>query len=174
MNERLFQRLIAKDWMASKKMLNFAPIGWWECDVFELTKAGYYREYEIKISRSDFFHDANKEREHWPKGGGVWDPVTKSYPPRIKETKHELLAQRDVRGPVQFWYVTPEALVEPREIPTWAGLIEVIKCHGDRWWQKEKKTAPRLHKTKCSPRVVAQLHETCYYRYHNLLQNRNK
>lgn len=174
MNERLIARTLMRDFLASKKMMNFTPIGWWECDVFELTKAGYYREYEIKISRGDFFSDKTKEREFYPRGGVSWDPVTKSYPPRTKESKHELLAARDPRAPVQFWYVMPEGLITLDELPTWAGLIEVIKCHGDRWWPKEKKTAPRLHKTKCDLRVVAQLHETCYYRYHNLLQNRNK
>lgn len=42
---------------------NYTPSGWFESDIFELTKSGYFREYEIKMSLSDFRADAVKARE---------------------------------------------------------------------------------------------------------------
>ena len=33
-------------------MPNFTPGGWWECDLATVTRAGYFVEYEIKLSLS--------------------------------------------------------------------------------------------------------------------------
>jgi len=52
--------LILPRYRQSTVMPNYTPRGWWECDVFELTKAEMFVEYEIKLSRADFRADRNK------------------------------------------------------------------------------------------------------------------
>ena len=36
------------------------PEGWWECDMFSTTKAGFWTEHEIKVSKADFKNDFTK------------------------------------------------------------------------------------------------------------------
>ena len=89
---------------------NFTPRRWWECDVFEVTRAGYFREYEVKMTISDFKADRKKgagldwhyKEGHWHRGPG--------------ESKHKRLEGGDAAGPCQFWFVTPLGLVatEPK------------------------------------------------------------
>lgn len=146
---------------------NYTPVHWWECDIFEITAAGYFREYEIKLTRGDFFADAKKNR---PKNFGrqaTWDSVTKIYTPHEVELKHDLLAVGDIRGPSKFWYLTPENLIKPEELPKWAGLIEFH--FNSVFGFREKVKAPQIHKTKCVENVLSAARETCYYRMHNLL-----
>ena len=122
---------------------NYTPPKWWECDVFEITKAGYFREYEVKCSRSDFFNDSLKTRG--------------------KRNKHKLLQQG--KGPVQFWFVTPQGLVEKAEVPAFAGLIELVDEYGILGATEVVK-APRLHKSKTSLEPLAYL--CAYHRYLSL------
>jgi len=70
-----------------------------ECDVLTVTKQGYLSEYEIKVSRSDFLKDAKKE----------W--------------KHKNL--RDGKRTTRFFYVCPDGLIKPDELPDGYGLIYV-------------------------------------------------
>lgn len=155
----LLRRLFAQHFVIPR----YAPANWWECDVFCLTDSGYYREYEIKVSRSDFKADAAKVRDYGP------------YSPRPTERKHDLLANRDPRGPVQFWYVTTKGLIDLAQVPVWAGLIEVLPgqvYQGGRCSPEfhELKGAPRLHRQKADPKIVEHARGVCYYRYHNLLR----
>lgn len=149
-------------WRRTTLMPHYTPKDWWECDIFELTPSGYFREYEAKTTRSDFFADARKSRKI--------KRINKM------ENKHELLAGRDPRGPVQFWFVTPVGLVQPEEVPEWAGLIEVkdtgrsdYSIYWPRHVPHEVVVAPRLHNKKAYPRVKDQVLKNCYYRMHNML-----
>lgn len=72
--------------------------------------------YEVKVSRSDFL-------------GEVRQPN--------KQRSARLFAD-------EFWYVTPEGLITPDEVPDWAGLMEIVeqpegKRHGrkvgDKWYK---------------------------------------
>lgn len=76
--------------------------GAYEMDLFKLTKSGQLYEYEIKISRSDFFADAKKN----------WSG---------KLSKHELIRQHKHCN--RFFYVVPEGLISIGECPDFAGLI---------------------------------------------------
>lgn len=42
----------------------YTPAGWWENDLFRLTKAGYWYEYEFKSSFRDFKKDFEKVDNH--------------------------------------------------------------------------------------------------------------
>lgn len=70
-----------------------------ECDVFRINESDFVFEYEIKISRSDFFADFKKEK------------------------KHERLRIAADNTPNRFFYVCPENLIKVEEVPVYAGLI---------------------------------------------------
>lgn len=141
---------------------NYTPSGWWECDVFEVTKAGCFYEYEIKLSVADFKADARKENRKWIDGYGEdakYDVTN----------KHDLLSKGDSRGPQRFFFVVPKELADQIVIPAWAGLITV------RYYESAKsrfkasiqteKDAPRLHKQKVNPKVLEHVRGIFYYRF---------
>jgi len=158
--EQITARILQHRWHRSFCLPRYTPWDWWECDVFELTTAGYYREYEIKVTRPDFLNDAAKER--FSQADRLDD--------RKVEKKHDLLMAHDPRGPVQFWYVVPEGLIKLREVPEWAGLIEIIISPPGGWrlYEKVLIEAPRLHGEKCHPKTVEHARGVCYYRMHEL------
>lgn len=108
---------------------NVIPVGYgYECDLVEITKAGLWHEFEVKVSRSDFFADFKKK--------SMWS--------RDRRPKHEII--QGGGGPNYFWFVTPAGLVEPHEVPEYAGLIE-IDVSGE-----------------CGPKVSTVKHETRLHR----------
>ncbi len=135
---------------------NFTPKDWWECDLICITKAGYFREYEIKLTKSDFKADAKKAR--YLRARGRNQPV---------ELKHDQLFLGNERGPRQFWYVCPSGLIEPRELPNFAGLVWV-KLEG---WPniQEIRKAPFLHSKKSAPDVSESIRRNGHLRYINLM-----
>jgi len=141
---------------------NYTPRRWWECDVFELTTAGYFREYEIKLTRSDFAVDAKKRRSLWNRGEQ-----------NVVEEKHALLAAADPRGPTRFWYVTPAGLIAPAELPAWAGLIEVEPPREHPYWwrlrRREIVRAPTLHREKLPEAKAEHARSVLYWRLHTEL-----
>ena len=61
LSERLIQKKLYHRLFGNRLVLpNFTPNGWFECDIWVLTKSGYGREYEIKLTVSDFKADAKK------------------------------------------------------------------------------------------------------------------
>ena len=171
MNERtiqnaLFERLSLRGY--SLACPNYTPAGWWECDLFGVTKAGLAVEYEIKLTRADFKADAGKSREAtrvYSHGGGV-EPI-----PAAK--KHDRLALADPLGPSRFYYVVPAGMVAPDEVPEWAGLIYVgehkrFSTVAARLTFYDEKPAPRLHRDKVSGKVLDHCRSVFYYRFWNL------
>lgn len=76
---------------------NFFVDGY-EMDLFVLKKSGVLVEYEIKISRADFFNDFKKG------------------------TKHQRMVEKKCAAN-KFFFVVPEGLVQPNEVPDYAGLV---------------------------------------------------
>lgn len=107
---------------------NCCALGW-EADLVSITGAGYACEYEVKISRSDFFADTNKKEKH---------TFYKGSERKRQRTQAE-------RIPCRFFYVAPAGLVSIQDIPIHAGLIEV---QGQNI--SVTKDAPRLHREKAS------------------------
>ena len=158
--DQITNALLRDRYRRSFVLPRFTPRNWWECDVFELTPAGYFREFEVKISRGDFFADRKKERTVYPV---PWGETPKT------ESKHQLLAGQD-RGPVEFWYLVPEGLVKPEEVPAYAGLMIAHPSTDASLVRFSVVTpAPRRHRQKCDPVVVQDARGTCYWRMHNLL-----
>jgi hypothetical protein len=80
--------------------------GSFEMDLFRITDSDFVVEYEIKISRSDFFADFKKK--HWN-----------------GNTKHDGMTAGTLNNcPNKFFFVTPKGLLKKEEIPVHAGLIE--------------------------------------------------
>jgi hypothetical protein len=154
--------MMAHRWRRNLTLPNYKPAGWWECDVFELTDAGYFREFEVKISRADFKIDQDKSRIDWSK---VKAPGPAAAWPRL--VKHDLLAAGDPRGPAQFWFVTPPGLISTAELPAWAGWFELDAGLIPR----ERRKAPRLHAAKCSTDVFRHARGVCYWRMHELIES---
>lgn len=102
----------------------------WESDFLNITKTGYANEFEVKISRSDFFCDF-KKRRHQVLGTGLYT----GYDGKLKTQKFK---------PNRLWYVVPENLVSKTEIPKHAGLIYM----NEAGYLKTIVTAPLLHKEK--------------------------
>lgn len=98
-----------------------------ECDLFRITHSDFVFEYEIKVSRADFFADFKKEGRDCK--------------------KHEAL-QKGIGDncPNRFFYVVPHDLVSVNEVPKYAGLLYYT---GSRWFDL-KKNAPLIHKRKVS------------------------
>lgn len=166
--------IMAPRYLRSFVLPNHHVPGWAEADVFEVTKAGYFREYEIKTSVSDFKKDSTKTV--WAGKYDIREHQGRTFSYRKDETKHSLLSQGYEKGPVQFWFVVPIGLLENQEIPEWAGLIEVRLKHQNeddlnryRPWNlltSETKKAPRLHKAKYPEKKMQRARESCYYRLH--------
>lgn len=141
---------------------NYTPPGWYECDAYIVTPSGYAEEYEIKLSRSDFFADSSKEHGFaLPRGGHRYE--CKGV------TKHAHLEHGDPEGPSRFWFVLSRGIVSMDEVPAWAGVVFVEKGVG-RLTQERK--APRLHREKVSARTVAHVAKIFCYRYRELRNQR--
>ena len=165
MTERAIQRALfirLRD-SAQIALPNYTPFGWHECDLWAVTKAGYMREYEIKLSVADFKADATKHtpRHYANDGHGGWEIV-----PSV--TKHDRLATGDERGPTRFWYCTPIGLLADQEIPAWAGLME-FEARRERVFVAARSDGPRLHRQKVAETVLVHARGVCYWRYWNAL-----
>lgn len=111
----------------------------WESDVVSVNRTGFISEFEIKVSRSDFKQDAKKERARL-----LVDPVERSA----------LFGDRTHPRPNYFFYAVPEGLIQPEEVPDYAGLVYVCKrVEGHHLYYgtaREIKPAARLHREKIS------------------------
>lgn len=132
---------------------NFTPSLWWECDVIHITDSGYFREYEIKLSRSDFKADSKKAR-NWYENNN-----------RVSKTKHQLLSESSPTGPKQFYFVCPDDLIQASEVPEWAGLIWIHENKFGRVHPVEQKKAPILNKEKTGEALLKRIYKNAYYRY---------
>lgn len=137
---------------------NYAPPGWWENDLYLITPADYWWEFEVKLTLADFRRDKEKRQEVGPYEFGKDRP---------SETKHDLLSKTD-RGPARFWYVAPLGVIPVALVPPWAGLIELTTI-GRAHYERIIVDAPVRHKNKVEDLVRRQALETCYWRMHRLL-----
>lgn len=136
---------------------NYTPAGWFECDVFELTRSGYFNEYEVKLTRADFLADRMKARRvHINFDGGQ---VVQTG----GEKKHDLIGRPF--GPCRFCYITPPEIIQFGELPEWAGHI-LIKQWGDGMAFEYEVKPPQLHSEKLHADIKQHALGVCYFRYH--------
>lgn len=92
----------------------------WESDFFVVKQNGYCYEFEIKISRVDYFNDFKKLNKH-----------------EILSSKKEA----DLK-PHKFYYIMPKDLISVNDIPEYAGLMYI----DDLQQITTVKEAPFIHK----------------------------
>lgn len=129
-------------------LTHYAGQGMQEVDVFGINKNGYMYEYEIKRSRSDFQAEF-----------------------RNKQDKHRMLVSRDaikvyaewyngkrtgdayelIKIPNRYYFLCPDKLIKPEEVPDYAGLIYADKTYMNGL--REMKKAPLLHRNKANDRI---------------------
>lgn len=143
---------------------NYTPSGWWECDLWAVTKAGYTVEYEIKLTASDFRADAKKANNGWSyeEGRLIRRPAV---------TKHQAIEQSEKR-PSRFFYVMPSDLANEleSEIPEWAGLGKA-QCDGHYRRVFFTKSAPKLNHNRASVREIRLCQRRMWYRYWEALRS---
>lgn len=157
------RRLIVDRYKRNRCCPNYTPNNWFECDVFELTPSGQFREYEIKLTRADFRNDAKKEHER------IVDGV------RRMVNKYEALVTCAPNTPNRFYYVCPVGVITDSELPSWAGLIY---CHPGRGRfpvrTELRKEAPRLHRRPIDEKIREHMETVFYWRFHNQLLWKNE
>ena len=132
----------------------------YECDVVSLSNSDYLTEYEIKVSRSDFFAD-------FKKGANRYMP------------KHVALKQREVyyggstykQIANRFYFVVPEDLVRKEEVPDYAGLIYVSARYESNI--RFVKKAPFLHKRKATQKEIEKIMRNTSQKYSRELLKSN-
>lgn len=161
MTAREIQRLLMSNrYLQSFTLPSYTPSRWFECDVVRFTKPGYMQEFEIKVTKADFWNDANKHRMVKALGSQMF-------------LKHQLLAMGWHEGPSVFYYCIPEGLIPIEDVPSWAGLIEVASRNG-RLYERIARRAPKLHTKKADPKIIDHARSVCYYRMHDLYQKHGK
>lgn len=110
-------------------------------DLISVTGRGFLIEYEVKVSRSDYKRDAKKGKAF------AYDNV-------------DLYAEH---LPNQFFYVCPEGLIKPKELPTYAGLYYIVDGS-----PVLEKAAPMIHKVKHDMTKIYKKITTLYQQRHFL------
>ncbi len=122
----------------------------WESDLISVTHSQYIREYEIKLSKSDYIKDFKKVKKHT-----------------------NLNAHTSCIS--MFYYVIYGFKLEIEDLPEYAGLMIVKKKkYCSDYNIKIIKPAPKISNKKITDRQKIFLYESMYARYWNLSRNINK
>lgn len=173
LTEQKIQRVLSSFIASPKYNVDGLFVFEWESDKLLWTKAGYIYEFEIKISRADYRNDfKHKVEKHVLLNSALPDESTeareadlfgnllkekrKRYPQITTEQARDMMKPIGERMPNYFYYAVPEGLLEPDEVPPYAGLVYITTYKGsfenepDKWRHDYKviRTAPQLHKTK--------------------------
>lgn len=133
----------------------------WESDYMSISNTGYVYEVEIKISRADFFRDFAKDKHHIfqnctkpylvvNKGGRHGDRLgwkeegdrKIQYPVYAEASGIKILDLSQTLFPNRFYYACPDDILQPEDIPSYAGLLYVGRT------ATIIKPAPLLHRRK--------------------------
>ena len=173
LTEQKIQRVLSGFIASPKYNVDGLFVFRWESDKLLWTKAGYIYEFEIKISRADYKNDfKHKVEKHVLLNSAMTDESTeareadlfgnllkekrKRYPQITTEQARNMMKSVGERIPNYFYYAVPDGLLEPDEVPPYAGLVYITTYKGfcenepDKWRHGYKviRKAPILHKTK--------------------------
>lgn len=110
----------------------------WESDYLAITKGGRVYEVEIKVSHADFLNEAKHKEKKMQLLGS------------LKMTEEEFYGFKTFNGdqpmpkPNYFYYVCPQGVIAPEEVPEFAGLLYITDDDGFI----TVKPAPELHRKK--------------------------
>jgi hypothetical protein len=143
-----------------------------ESDFLTFTKAGYCNEIEIKVSRGDYFNDFKKGKHNIYRNSKQKYIHVKSEEIITRHTEwdgqrwikydlceSEWLEVEKILMPNRFYFAVPEGLIQPHEVPLYAGLM-YFKDYGTGEIIRE---APFLHKKKILPDVQSRLLKKFWY-----------
>lgn len=126
----------------------------WEADLLEVTRSRLTYEYEVKVSRCDFHKDSKKQDQN---GNSKFDNISAGG-----RTNY-------------FYYIVPDGLVKPEEVPEFAGLIYAINGtrRADGYTEPiiyfhVAKAAQKVSSTKADNKFIDKLNLSAYYRFHKL------
>jgi hypothetical protein len=158
--EAAIQRQLWWSLRSSKCFLpNFTPRNWWECDVCVVTAAGYWHEYEIKLSRADLLADAYKSAPcNWLKAYDQYKLRSK-----LKRNKLQSLRRGDVAGPSCFNYVVPPDLESL--VPEWAGIWTAKHVRGAYYTVRIVRPPKRLHRHRVQRWFIDDMRRASQTRY---------
>ena len=100
--------------------------GMHEADVFGINNNGYIYEYEIKRSRADFhaeFKNKKDKHERLVNRGAI-----KIYD-EWKNGKRTGEKYKCILIPNRYFFLCPDGLIKPEEVPEYAGLVYVDTRH---------------------------------------------
>lgn len=112
-----------------------------ESDFLTFLPSGMCWEFEVKVSRSDFFNDFKKEKHK------LFESKT-DLRVNIGTEKHpRFITIKKTSTPNRFYFAVPEGMVSADEVPDYAGLVCV--GHNVNWAGSVNiiKQAPTLHKS---------------------------
>lgn len=150
-------------------MPNYTPLHWWENDLFQITNAGLWVEYEIKRSLNDYRADfrktdscqGRKKFKHDILAAGsdkiIYDPY--EHIPTLVG-KHLVT----VRVPNRFYFCVPIELDKKITPPEYAGLIIYNKANKKTSYIVSK-PAPLIHKVKHGEAILRPALVAAYNRY---------
>lgn len=140
-------------------------VGSWEMDLFRQLNSGYITEYEIKTSRADFRNDFKKWTEDVR-----YNREEKVIERSNYRTKHDLMKRGEYVAN-KFFFVVPYGMVQPSEVPDYAGLIYYIV---DEWGKRFETVKPAkfIHKNKSEIPLDSLVKSLCYREYNVRLKNR--
>lgn len=143
--------------------------GHWEMDWFGMNRREYVYEVEVKLSASDYKADFKKKEKHERFMAADKEVVlvqcgtfTKYSHDAKKEVELCHFYYEKQHTANRFFYACPTGLLQPEEMPPYAGLLYIDK-DGEVIKVKE---APMIHKRKPDLRGV--LLDKFYWRYQEL------
>ena len=170
LNEKIIQSEVFNQMGRPRNaMINVQGVFGWEPDML-IIRRGVVTEYEIKISRQDFWADLKKTRhmllgKHWAQ--------VQMYPARRNRSAFA------ANIPNSFWYVCPEGLIKPEDVPEYAGLLWLVsgssglsartRTTGDQSFILHRmKDAPKLHDLTMVPARVEKIMSKSIWRMWDL------
>ena len=181
LTEKKIQKALNRFFASEKYNIDGLFVFSWESDKLLRTQAGYYYEFEVKISRADYKNDFKhkidkhiilssvlpKEKAE-PIQASLFDNLYEKKRKRYPQITWEQIMARwcnvesiciDLLMPNYFYYAVPEGMLEPDEIPPYAGLVYVGE---DGKTLRTIVKAPRLHDRKLTDAEL-NLGEKFYY-----------
>ena len=122
----------------------FSYTKWYESDLLAITKTGFSHEVEIKRTKSDYQADFIKSKKGYHKR--KMSEAQKAIMLPEDTLKHDQIKAGELAN--HFWFACPAGLIDPKEIPEYAGLIyfDATTTRRCRVWVV--KAAPKIHKGK--------------------------
>lgn len=124
-----------------------------EADIFAIRKSGFSDEFEIKLSRADFFKDRNKivqyrknditsgnDKKWFISNSKLRNPIAP-----WQKLKLDAISDGDMLVNY-FWYVVKKGIVEISEIPKFSGIISI----DDTGFLEVIRNPEKLHNRKLS------------------------